>query len=329
MTVLVTGAGGFLGGHLTDLLIERGEAVRILARPDEDVMRLEQAGVEVVRGDLIDRSALEAAVDGVEHVLHCAARTGPWGPEFEYKKINVFGTEILLETALAAGVRRFVHVSSITVHGVDIQGSADETAPLRGGTDPYSRTKVAGELALQQMIKHKNAPVTIVRPGLIYGPRDTNSFARFARLIEQGKMPIIGSGHNHVPLIYVRDVAQGILLASEVEQAVGRAYLLVNDEPVTQLDYFTAIARALGVEPPRLHIPYRLALALGATAEIAGHLAHMQQPPPLMRFGLQQIGGENRFLISRARSELSFSPRVNLADGVRQGIDWYRQQRSL
>src|SRR5581483_11796792 len=139
----------------------------------------------------------------------------------------------------------------------------------------------------------------------------------------------IGSGHNHVPLIYVRDVAQGILLASEAEQAVGRAYLLVNDEPVTQLDYFTAIARALGVEPPRLHIPYRLALALGATAEIAGHLAHMQQPPPLMRFGLQQIGGENRFLISRARSELGFSPQVNLADGVRQGIDWYRKQLSL
>jgi len=326
MTVLVTGAGGFLGGHLVDLLIERGEHVRILARPDEDVTRLAQAGVEVCRGDLVDRSALEAAVDGVDRVLHCAARTGPWGPELEYKKINVFGSEILLESALAAGVRRFVHVSSITVHGIDIKGSADETTPLRGGSDPYSRTKVMSERVLQRMIRRRDAPVTIVRPGLIYGPRDSNSFARFARLIEQGKMPIIGSGRNHVPLVYVKDVAQGIVLASEVEQAIGKAYLLVNDEPVTQLDYFTAIAKELGVAPPHLHIPYRLALALGATAEVAGHLARLQQPPPLMRFGLQQIAGENRFIISRARSELGFSPQVNLADGVRQGIAWYREQ---
>src|SRR5205807_7795419 len=113
---------------------------------------------------------------------------------------------------------------------------------------------------------------------------------------------------------------------SEVEQAIGRAYLLVNDEPVTQLDYFTTIARELGVAPPHLHIPYRLALALGASAEMAGHLARMQQPPPLMRFGLQQIGGENRFIINRARNELGFSPQVSLADGVRHGIAWYRMQ---
>jgi nucleoside-diphosphate-sugar epimerase len=329
MTVLVTGAGGFLGGHLVDLLLERGETVRILARPDEDVTRLIQSGVEVCRGDLSNQASLEAAVDGMERVLHCAARTGPWGDEIEYRKANVFGPRTLLEAAMAAGVRRFVHVSSITVHGVDIHGSADEITPLRGGSDPYSKTKVAGEYALQQMVEDSNAPVTIVRPGLIYGPRDTNSFGRFAGMIEQGKMPIIGSGRNHLPLIYVKDVAQGILLASEVEQAIGRAYLLVNDEPVTQLNYFTAIARELGVAPPRLHIPYYLALALGATAELAGHLAHMQQPPPLMRFGLQQIGGENRFIISRARTELGFSPQVNLAEGVRQSIAWYRNRASL
>jgi nucleoside-diphosphate-sugar epimerase len=185
---------------------------------------------------------------------------------------------------------------------------------------------VAAELLLERMIQDEAAPVAIVRPGLIYGPRDTNSFARFARLIEQGRMPIIGSGHNHVPLIYVTDVARALLLASEADHAAGRAYLLVNDERVTQVDYFSAIARQLGVKPPRVHIPYRLALALGAAAEAAGHLARMQQAPPIMRFGLQQIGGENRFLVSRARSELGFCPHVSLADGVRQSIAWYRAE---
>ena len=324
MTVLVTGAGGFVGGHLVDLLVERGEHVRILARPGEDVTRLAQAGVEVCRGDLTDLPSLEAAVDGADRVMHCAARTGPWGPQAEYELVNVCGPRILVEAAMAAGVRRIVHVSSVTVHGVDVHGTADETAPLRGGNDPYSRTKVAGEQLLQQMIRDKGAPVTIVRPGLVYGPRDTNSFGRFARLVEQGKMVIIGSGNNHPPLIYVKDVARGILLASEAEKAIGRAYLLVNDEPVTQRDYFNAIARELGVPPPGRHIPYRLALALGATAETVGHLTHMRQPPPIMRFGLKQMAGGNRFVISRARGELGFSPQVNLADGVRKGIAWFQ-----
>jgi nucleoside-diphosphate-sugar epimerase len=321
MTVLVTGAGGFLGGHLVDLLAERGEGLRILARPADDLSRVAQVKAEVCRGDLADRSSLDAAVDGVDRVLHCAARTGPWGPEAAYRTANVVGPENLLLAAMAAGVRRFVHVSSIAVHGTDIRGSADETAPLRGGPDPYSRTKVAGERVL---LESRDAPVTIVRPGLIYGPGDSNSFARFAGLIERGRMPIIGSGRNHVPLIYVRDVARGIVAASEADQAVGKAYLLVNDDPVTQREYFAAIARELDVAPPRLHLPYRLALAVGAAAEAAGHLARMEQPPPVMRFGLQQIGGENRFLGDRARTDLGFSPQVSLADGVRASVAWYR-----
>ena len=328
MKVLVTGATGFLGSHVVELAIERGYAVRILARPGEDTTRLVKAGVEVCQGDLTDRTALEAAVNGVERVLHCAARTGPWGPISEYEKVNIFGVKLLVEAAMAAGVQRIVHVSSITVHGLTTpHGTIDEAAPLIGGYDPYSKTKAAGERLLRQMIVNQDAPVTIVRPGLIYGPRDANSFGRFAGMIEQGKMILIGSGANTMPLIYVRDVAQGILLASEAEQSVGRAYLLVNDEPVTQRDYFTAIAKELGVASPRLSIPYRPALALAGTAEFAWHLRHKQQPPPLMRFGLMQIGGENRFKIDRARRELAFSPQVNLADGVRQGIAWYRSQR--
>ena len=327
MTVLVTGAAGLLGSHVTELALEDGEAVRVLVRPGEEVSWLAQAGAEVCRGDLTDRASLEKAVRNVDRVLHCAARMGPWGPEIEYEQVNVNGPKILLEAALAAGVQRFVHVSSIDVHGLVVGDGVDETAPYSREQDPYSRSKIAGERVIQQLIRDKSAPVTIVRPGLIYGPRDTNSFARFARLVEQRKMVIIGSGNNHLPLIYVRDVAWGVLLASKAKDAIGRAYLLVNDEPVTQSDYFNAIAKELGVPPPRLHVPYRLALALGATAEVMGKLARRKQPPPLMRFGLKQVGGENRFVISRARRELGFSPQVNLADGVCQSILWYRTKR--
>jgi nucleoside-diphosphate-sugar epimerase len=138
-------------------------------------------------------------------------------------------------------------------------------------------------------------------------------------------MVMMGSGNNHLPLIYVTDVVQGILLASTVEQAIGREYLLVNDELVTQSDYFKAIAAQLGVPSPRLHIPYRLALSLGLVAETSGHLLRWKQPPPLTRFGVAMLGGENHFTINRARSELGFVPQINLTEGVQKGIAWYRK----
>ena len=324
MTVLVTGATGLLGSHLTEVLVERGERVRALVRPGEDARRLAHPAVEICRGDLADRAALDAALRGVDRVLHCAARTGPWGPPAAYETANVRGLAALVEGALAAGVRRVVHVSSITVHGNDVRGRADETAPLRVEPNPYSRSKVAGERLLARLIREQGAPVTIVRPGWIYGPRDVASFARFAAMIQRGKMVMIGSGCNHIPLIYVRDVAQGILLASEEAQALSRAYILVNDEPVTQHGYLAAIAAELGVPPPRRHIPYRLALTLGTAAETVGRLGQRTSPPPVMRYGVQMLGGENRFDISRARHELGFAPQINLAEGVRRSVAWYR-----
>ena len=327
MKVLVTGATGFIGSHLPAMLVENGDKVRILARPGEDVKGLAQTGVEVYRGDLSDRTSLEAALDGIGRVLHCAARTGPWGPQAEYEIVNVQGLKTLVDAALSADVQRIVHVSSVTVHGVDVHGTADETAPLRGGPDPYSRSKVAGEQLLKQMIRDKGAPITIVRPGLVYGPRDTGSFGRFATLMEQGKMVVIGPGNNHLPLIYVTDVAQGILLASTADRALGREYILVNDEPATQCDYLNTIASELGVPPPSQHIPYRLALSIGVMAEMTVRLLHWKQPPPLTRFGVEALGGENRFTINRARSELGFIPQVSLAEGVRKGIAWYRATR--
>jgi 2-alkyl-3-oxoalkanoate reductase len=324
MTVLVTGATGLLGSHVTELLLARGERPRLLVRPGESLNGLADASVDIYMGDMGDRASLEAALRGVDRVLHCAARTGPWGPEAEYERTNVRGLEMLVDVALAAGVRRLVHVSSVTVHGNDVGGVVDETAPLRVEPNPYSRSKVAGERLLQGKIREEEAPVTIVRPGLIYGPRDSASFGRFAAMIQQGRMIVVGSGKNHVPLIYVRDAAQGILLASQAPQAVGRAYLLVNDEPVTQNDYLSAIAAELHVAAPKRHIPYRLARAIGAAVEMAGHGINLKHAPPVTRFGLEVLGGENRFIISRARQELGFSPQVNLAEGIKRSVEWYR-----
>ena len=323
MTVLVTGAAGFLGSHVVDLLAEGGERVRLMVRLGDRVERPPGAGIEIHQGDICDPAAVSAAVEGVDRVLHCAARTGPWGPAREYEATNVRALEMLVRAASAAGVQRLVHVSSITVHGNDVRGVADESAPLREEPNPYSRSKVAGERLLERMVRDEDAPVTIVRPGWIYGPRDAASFARIARMIETGRMVVVGSGANHLPLIYVGDAARGVLLASEAAQAEGRSYLLVSDEPVTQLDFLRRIATQLGVPAPGRHIPYRLGMTLGSLAEVAGRLTRRRDPPPVTRYGLQLLGGENRFLISRARHELGFSPQVQLAEGIRRSVEWY------
>jgi nucleoside-diphosphate-sugar epimerase len=322
MTVLVTGACGFLGSHVTELLLARGEQPRVLVRPGDCLSALDGADVDIRWGDVADGATVGAALSGVDRVVHCAARTGPWGPEAEYERTNVRGLEILVRAALAAGVQRLVHVSSITVHGNDVRGEVDERAPLREESNPYSRSKVAGERLLQRMIRDDGAPVTIVRPGWIYGPRDTTSFVRLARMIEQRRMIMVGSGENHLPLIYARDAARGVLLASEATQAEGRSYLLVNDELVTQRQFMAAMAAELGAPPPARRIPYKLAVTLGGLAEDVGRLARRR--PPVMRYGMRLLGGENRFLIGRARNELGFSPQVNVADGVRRSVEWYR-----
>jgi 2-alkyl-3-oxoalkanoate reductase len=325
MTALVTGAGGFLGSHLTELLVDAGERPRVLLRPGERVAAVAESDVDMRVGALSDRAALEQAVSGVDRVLHCAARTGPWGPEREYQRTNVSGLETLARAALEAGVERFVHVSSITVHGNDVCGSADEGSPFREEPNPYSRSKVAGERLLGRLIRDEGAPVTIVRPGWIYGPRDRASFARLARMIETGRMTMVGGGENRLPLIYVRDAARGVLLASEAPRAERRSYLLVNDERVTQRDFVAAIAAELDAPMPTRRVPYGLALKLGRAAEAVARLARTRRPPPVMRYGIQLLGGDNRFIITRAREELGFEPLVDLAEGVRSSVDWYRR----
>jgi nucleoside-diphosphate-sugar epimerase len=324
MTVLVTGAAGFLGTHVTRLLADDGEPPRALVRPGDGVDALVDAGAEIHFGDVADRELLAQALDGADCVIHCAARTGPWGPASDYERTNVRGLETLVRAAMASGVRRVVHVSSITVHGNDVGGAADEEAPLRAEPNPYSRSKVAGEHLLERLIREEAAPVTIVRPGWIYGPGDHASFGRLVQRIAERQMLIVGRGDNHLPLVYVTDAARGVVLASEAEEAAGRSYLLVGDEPVTQREFLGAIASELGVPAPTRRLPYRAALALGAAAETAWRLAGRTEPPPVMRYGMQLLGGENRFTVTRARAELGFERRVDLDEGVRLGVAWFR-----
>ncbi|TMC15750.1 MAG: NAD-dependent epimerase/dehydratase family protein [Chloroflexi bacterium] len=181
--VLVTGAAGFLGGHLVDMLLERGDDVRAMVRPVEDADRLRKLeGVEVVRGDLTNPASLRHAVQGVQRVYNVAAKTGPWGLEDVFWATNVQGLADLVHASMDAGVQRIVHTSSITVYGHHLHGIMTEDDPFHAEDNPYSRTKIAGEKLIANLVQDNGAPVVIVRPGWIYGPRDNLSLA-LARIL--------------------------------------------------------------------------------------------------------------------------------------------------
>jgi len=329
--VLVTGAAGFLGGHLVDMLVERGDEVRAMVRPVEEASRLHKlTGVEVVHGDLTEPESLKRAVQGVQRVYNVAAKTGPWGLEDVYRAINVRGLVDLVQASMDAGVQRIVHTSSITVYGHHLHGIITEDHPFHAEDNPYSRTKIAGEKLIANLVKDRGAPVVIVRPAWIYGPRDTASFGRFVALVESGKGFIIGSGKNIVPVVYVRDVAQGLIKAGDAgDEVIGRAYTIADDRRITQAEYLNTIADCLHVPHVSRRVPYFPLYAAGRTAELVWQALGRRKaaPPPVTTYGVTLLAGDQQFSIEKACRELGYAPEFDIAHGVAEGVKWYLEAK--
>jgi nucleoside-diphosphate-sugar epimerase len=329
--VLVTGAAGFLGGHLVDMLLERGDDVRAMVRPVEDTSYLRTlAAVEIVQGDLTDSASLKRAVQGVQRVYNVAAKTGPWGLEDVYRAVNVQGVADLIHGAMDAGVQRIVHTSSITVYGHHLHGIITEDDPFHAEDNPYSRTKIAGEKLIANLVKDQGAPVVIVRPGWIYGPRDMASFGRFVSLVESGKGFIAGSGENIVPIVYVRDVAQGLIKAGDAgNAAIGQAYTIADDRRVSQAQYLNTIADCLQMPHISLHLPYPVLLTGGRVAELTWRALGRRNaaPPPVTTYGVTLLGSDQIFSIGKARRELGYAPEYDITRGVAEGVRWYVQAK--
>jgi nucleoside-diphosphate-sugar epimerase len=323
MDVLITGGNGLLGHHLVPELQDRGDRVRVLVLPDEDASWLEQRGVDVYRGDIRLPETLTAPMSGADAVLHLAGMMGVWRPLEDYHAVNVTGTENVCRAALAAGAR-VVHVSSWTVYGMALGAPADEDFPLRPFREPYAITKAAGDLAVQRMIARQGLPAVIIRPGTFFGPGDRLHFGRMADRLRAGRGVIVGSGDNALPFVYVTDVVQGLLLALDRERALGEAYNITSDRPLTQRQMLHAIANEIGAAPPRIHVPYSALYAAGYAAERIAAITRSQRQPLVTRLGVKLFGTDNRHSIDKARRELGYRPWVALREGVHLAASWYR-----
>lgn len=326
MNILITGGNGLLGRHLVAALQDRERRPAVLALRGEDTTWLERRGVSVFRGDVTRPQTLIEPLEAADAVINLAGMMGVWRPIEDYHAVNVTGTENVCRAALSAGVRRVVHVSSWTVYGMELGEPAREEFPLRPFPEPYAITKAAGDRAVQRMIVEDNLPAVIIRPGTFFGPGDRLHFERMADRLAAGRGLIVGAGDNPLPFVYVTDVVQGLMLALDREDAVGQAYNITNDRPLTQKEFLRAIAEEIGASPPHLHVPYSALYAAGSLAEGLARLTRSQRKPVLTRLGVKLFGTDNRHAIDKAKRELGYGPEVSVREGVRLAAAWYRWQ---
>lgn len=332
MKALVTGATGFLGSHIAERLIERGDSVRALVRPTSNTSFLESlGGVEFVEGDVTDARSLGTAVAGVDVIYHAAAMVSDWAPWRDFQSVTINGTRNMIKAAVAAGVPRLLHVSSDAVYRYqDLRHGVTEDSAMEtrfGPLDYYRRSKTAAEKIARRFQAKGNIAVSIVRPALILGERDTSTMPGVIAFLRSSAKSYVGNGRNVLPVVYSGDVASLCILAATRDEAIGETYNAVNPEHVTQRDLFVSTAELLGIEPPTRAIPFRVVYALAAGMEIAARARGWEHRPDLTRFSTNMFGIDYIESASKAMRDLGWQPQVTMREAVRRSVEYARSHR--
>ena len=320
MRVLVTGASGLLGGAVAAAVLAAGHEVRTLQRRPSGV-----AGADDVLGSVTDASAVARAVDGVDGIVHLAAKVSLAGDPAEFDEVNIVGTVRLLQAALAAGAGRFVYVSSPSVahSGSSIVGDdALPADPLLARGD-YARTKATAELAALAADSAELA-VVAVRPHLVWGPGDTQLVARIVDRASRGRLPLLGHGAALIDTTYVDNAASAIAAALERAPVVhGNSYVVTNGEPRPVAELLAGMCAAAGVRAPNWSVPAAVARGAGSLIEAVWRVRPGADEPPMTRFLAEQLSTAHWFDQRRTRADLQWEPAVSLDEGFRRLAESY------
>ena len=321
MKVALTGGTGYTGSRLLSRLLGRGDTVTALARAGAPRPQAGR-GVEWVEGDLGDPGALARLVEGADAVVHVAAVYRTAGhPDAYYRDVNVGGTERLLEAAARQGVRRFVHTSTVGVHGHVEHPPADETAPMSPG-DIYQETKAEGERLALELGRKRGVPVAVIRPGAIYGPGERRLLKLF-RAVARGRYAIVGDGRAFYHPVYVDDLLDGYLLLLERPEAAGEPFIIAGPRYVSQRELAAIIARHTGGRVLPFRVPAWPLQALGTLVEAV--CVPFGIEPPLHRRRVDFWVKSRAFSIEKARRLLGYAPQVDLDEGVARTAASYRE----
>lgn len=321
MKAMVTGARGFIGSFLVESLLSKGVEVHCLLR-DKKGGDGWLSGRNFVRvpGDVTDPDSLAGAMRGFDRIYHLAGCTKAID-QAEFQRTNVDGTQNLLEAVCKqnADLKRFVLISSLAAAGPSYDGQ-----PLKESDPPkpvsnYGRSKLAAEQVALSFAD--NIPLTIVRPPSVYGPRDTDVFTYF-KYATQGIRPVLSGGERTASFAYVKDLAEGIILAAEKEASVGKTYYICDDTYYTWDELGTAIAEVLGVKTRRIVLPLFLAFVVAAAADLTARLVRR---PSILNLDKYRELKMPHWICSneKAKIELDFSPKFELRRGLQETAEWY------
>lgn len=325
MKVLITGGTGFIGSTLALRCLERGYSVKVLAQQNtaaetENRALIESRGAEVTLGSLTNWEHVFESLQGIDVVFHLAAVQHEANvPDQRFWDVNVTGTKNVLEASLNAGVKRFLHGSTIGVYGSTRDEPIGEDSPLTPD-NIYGITKLEGErlaLAFSETL-----PVVIIRISEAYGPGDRRLLKLFNAIKHNGFLTI-GSGRNTHHPIYIDDLTDGLLLAATAEQALGRIFVLAGPEPITTNEMVQVIARELGRRIPKLHAPLSIFVILAIMLETV--LRPLGIQPPLHRRRIDFFRKSFAFSKQEAIKHLGFAPKCRFAHGVRETLRWYTE----
>jgi nucleoside-diphosphate-sugar epimerase len=324
-TCLVTGASGFVGGHIVERLVRDGHRVRGLVRTTSDVSLLEKLGVELAYGDLTDAASVSRSVDGCRYVLHCAALVSDWATIEEIRQVNVGGTRNVLDASAAASVERLVHLSTTDVYGYPGAGPIDETHPAGRFRNWYAQTKLEAEQEVRRMAR---AEFVILRPATVYGPRSDEVVGEIAAAIRRRQMLLIDGGRAIAGLTYVANVADAAALALRAETAAGETFNVTDGLPVTWRQFVDDLADGLGCPRARWSLPYRAAYGLAFSLEHGYRLIRKttgaRLPALLSRQAVHVLGRDQDFSNSKARTSLGWEPHVDYRTGMEAVLEWLR-----
>lgn len=337
--VLVTGGSGFLGRHLVDALLARGERVRVFDRVQSFEVEDASELVEFVIGDVRCPDDVRAACRGVRTIFHCAAYTEPWGSRDDFFGINVGGTRNVVEAALAGEAERLVFTStgSVVIDGTDIK-MGDESLPYpRRHLDLYSSSKAEAErIVLGANGEANSAGAALstcsLRPHAMFGPRDSHFIAQLVAKAREGDIThMIGDGLNVCDFTYVANAVHAHLLVADQlspgHAAAGQAYFITNGEPRRFWDFIATVLRQTGCVGPTKTISFRVAYSFAYVMEflhwVFGRLVSFR--PTITRHMVCTMACHHWFSHSKATRDFGYRPVVSLDEGLRETVDYFSQ----
>ncbi|MEM1181616.1 MAG: NAD(P)-dependent oxidoreductase [Acidobacteriota bacterium] len=326
--ILVTGAAGFIGRHLTRRLLADGVSVRALLLAHEEPPHFWRGdlpgALDIVRGDVTDAESIRGAVAGVDAVVHLAAVVVDWGPEALFQRVTVGGTDVVLRAAATVGAKVLL-ASSIVVYGAQLYRQAcPEETPYGVGLGPYSRAKIAQEELAWRLADELGLELTVVRPANVYGPHSGPWVEMVLPLLRTRQVTLIGGGDFDAGLSHVDNLVELMTLALDKPAAIGRTYNGADGFGVTWRRYFNDLARLARAPQPR-SVPRAVALPLAVASEALWRLMPIlriqptAQRPPITREAINLVGSACRIPVDRAIRELGYRPQVDYGralDGI-------------